>query len=88
MKIQRKEQIVYEIGKITAVMHALIFVDGALGAKNARDCSQKQYFEAGMERTNGDRNGHKSEKSKYNCKKCFYRGRLRVKKPKNLIEIA
>ena len=33
-------------------MHTLIFADGALGAKNARDCSQKQYFDAGMERTN------------------------------------
>ena len=57
---QRKQQIVYEIDKIVATMHTLIFADGALGAKNARDCSQKQYFDAGMERKNGDRNGQKS----------------------------
>ena len=31
-------------------MHTLIFADGVLGAKNARGCSQKQYFDAGMER--------------------------------------
>jgi hypothetical protein len=49
-KAQRKQQIVYEIDKIVASMHTLIFADGALGAKNARDCSQKQYFEEGMER--------------------------------------
>ena len=69
-------------------MHTLIFADGALGAKNARDCSQKQYFEEGTERKNGDRNGQKSEKSKYNYKKCSYRGRLGVKKVNFLIKIA
>ena len=79
-KAQRKQQIVYEIDKIVASMHTLIFADGALEAKNARDCSQKQYFDAGMERKNGDRNGQKSEKSKYNCKKCLYRSLLGVKK--------
>ena len=79
-KAQRKQQIVYEIDKIVATMYTFIFADGALGAKNARDCSQKQYFDAGKERTNGDRNGQKSEKSKYNYKKCCYRGRLGVKK--------
>ena len=71
-KAQRKQQIVYEIDKIVAAMHTLIFADGALGANNARDCSQKQYFDAGMERKNGDRNGQKSEKSKLNDKKCSY----------------
>ena len=70
----------YEIHKIARVMHAVVFADGALGAKNAPHCSQKQYFEEGMERTNSDRNGQKSEKSKSNAKKCSYRGRLGVKK--------
>mgnify|MGYP003332816660 CR=1 FL=1 len=79
-KAQRKQQIVYTIDKIAATMHTLIFADGALGAKNARDCSQMQYFEEGMERKNGDRNRQKSEKSKYNYQKCSKRGRLGVKK--------
>ena len=69
-KAQRKQQIVYEIDKIVATMHTLIFADGALGATNARDCSQKQYFDAGMERKSAGRNGQKSEKSKYNYKIC------------------
>ena len=83
-KAQRKVQIVYDIDKIVATMHTLIFADGALGAKNARDCSQKQYFDAGMERTNRDRNGQKSEKSKYNYKKCSYRGRFGGQKSKKV----
>ena len=86
-KAQRAQQIVYEIDKIVASMHTLIFADGALGAKNARDCSQKQYFDAGMERKIRDRNGQKSEKSKLNYKKCSYRGRLGVKKVKFFIKI-
>ena len=81
-KAQRKQQIVYEIDKIVATMHTFIFANGALEAENARDCSQKQYFDAGMERKNGDRNGQKSEKSKSNHKKCSYRGRFGVKKVK------
>ena len=81
-KAQRKEQIVYEINKIASMMHTLNFADGALGAKNAPHCSQKQYFEEGMERKNSDRNGQKSEKSKSNDKKCSYRGRLGAKKLK------
>ena len=87
-KAQRKHQIVYEVYKIVATMHALIFADGALGAKNARDRSQKQYFDAGMERKNRDRNCQKSEKSKYNYKQCSYRGRVGVKKINLLIKIA
>ena len=87
-KAQIKQQIVYEIDKIVATMHTLIFADGALGAKNAWDCSQKQYFEEGTERKNGDRNGQKSEMNKYNYKICSYRIRLGVKKVKCLIKIA
>ena len=68
-KAQRKQQIVYEIDKIVAAMHTLIFADGALGAKNAQDCSQKQYFDAVMERKNGDRNGQKSKKKQIKLQK-------------------
>ena len=87
-KAQGKQQVVYEINKLAAVMHTSIFADGALGAKNARDCSHKQYFDLGMERKNGDRSGQKSEKSKSNDKQCSYRSRLGVKKVKFLIENA
>ena len=85
---ERKQQIVYEIDKMVAAMYTLVFADGALGAKNARDCSQEQHFDAGMEPKNGDRNGQKSEKSNYNYKTCSYRDRLGVKKMNFLIKIA
>ena len=62
-KAQRKQQIVYEITKIAVVMHALISADGALGAKNAWHCSQKQYFEEGMERKNGDPKGQQAKRA-------------------------
>ena len=78
-KAQRKQLIVYEINKIASMMLALIFADGALGAKNAPHCSQKQYFEEGMKRKNSDRNGQNNEKRKSNDKQCSYRGRLGVK---------
>ena len=86
-KAQRKQQIVYEIDKIVATMHTLIFADGALGAKNARDCSQKQYFDAGMERRNRDRNGQKSTKSKSNCKKSFIEAVWESKKQSSLLKL-
>ena len=59
--------------KLTKLLQRCIhsfLLTGPLGAKNARDCSQKQYFDAGMARTNRDRNGQKSEKSKSGYKKC------------------
>ena len=70
-KAQTKQQIVYEIDKIVATMHTLIFADGALGAKNARDCSQKQYFDAGMDRKNRDRNGQKTKTANTITKNLF-----------------
>ena len=60
-KAQRKQQIVYEIEQIVASMHTLIFADGALGAKNARDRSQKQYFDAGAKKSRSERSKERKE---------------------------
>ena len=46
-KAQRNEQMLYDCDKIVFMMHAFLLADWALGAKNARHCSQKQYFEEG-----------------------------------------
>ena len=69
-KAQRKQQIVYEIDKIVASMHTLIFADGAQEAKNAQVVGHNQNFNGLNKRKNGDRNGQKSEESKLNNKKC------------------
>ena len=70
----------YEIHKIAGVMHAVVFADGALEAKYKQVVGRLQNFNGLNKRTNSDRNGQKSEKSKSNDKKCSYRGRLGVKK--------
>ena len=78
----------YEIYKNVGVMHAVVFAHRAQEAKSAQVVGHNQNFNGLKKRTNSDRNGQKSEKSKSNDKKCSYRGRLGVKKVKFLIKIA
>ena len=54
----------YEIYKNVGVMHAVVFADGALEAKNAQVIGHNQIFEGLNKRKNSDRNGPKSDKSK------------------------
>ena len=62
----------YEIYKNVGVMHAVVFADGALEAKNAQVTSRLQNLNGLKKRTNGDRNGEKSDKSKSNDKTCSF----------------
>ena len=70
----------YEIYKNVGVMHAVIFADGALGAKNAPHCSQKQYFEGGMERKIANRTSKGATRANRSGKNGSYQGRLGVRK--------
>ena len=54
----------YEIHKIAGVMHAVVFADGAQGAKNAQVVGRLQNFDGLNKRKNSDPNGQKSDKSK------------------------
>ena len=54
----------YEIYKNVGVMHAVVFVGGALEAKNAQVVGHNQNFEVVNKRKNDDRNGQKSDKYK------------------------
>ena len=54
----------YEIHKIASVMHAVVFADGALEAKNAQVMGRLQKLNRLKKQTNSDRNGQKSDKSK------------------------
>ena len=54
----------YEIHKIACVLHAVVFADGALEAKNAQVTSRLQNFNGLKKRKNSDRNGQKIDKSK------------------------
>ena len=62
----------YEIHKIAGVMHAVVFADGALEAKNAQVMGHNQNVEGLNKRTNSDRNGQKSDKSKSYENKCSF----------------
>ena len=54
----------YEIYKNVGVMHAVVFADRAQEAKSAQVVGHNQNFQMLNKRKNGDRNGHKSDKSK------------------------
>ena len=62
----------YEIYKNVGVIHALVFADRAREAKCAQVTSENQNSEGRKKRKNGDRNGHKGDKSKQDDKKCSF----------------
>ena len=43
-KRQRKQQMAYEIHKHVGVLHAVVFADGALKAKSARESSHRLFL--------------------------------------------
>lgn len=55
-KAQIKKEIVYEVVKLVAWMHTLVFPDNYSKAKKARDCNQKKKISAGVKQNNYDRN--------------------------------
>ena len=44
LQARRRQQIAHEIYKIEGVMHAVVYVDGALEAKCARDSSHRRFL--------------------------------------------
>ena len=61
-----------EIYKNVRMMHAVVFADRAPEAKNAQVMGENQNSKGPKKRKNSDRNGQKSEKSKYNEKQCSF----------------
>ena len=60
----------YETYKNVGVIHAVVFADRAREAKSAQVVGHNQNFQGLNTRTNGDRDGHKSDKSKQYHNKC------------------
>ena len=54
----------FDIYKNVGLKHAVVFAERALDAKCAQVTSETQNSEGPKKRKNGDRNGHKSDKSK------------------------
>ena len=62
----------FDIYKNVGVKHAVVFAERALEAKCAQVTSENQNSKGLKKRTNGDRNGHKSDKSKQDDNKCSF----------------
>ena len=62
----------YEIYKSVGMMHAVVFADWAPEAKHAQVMGENQNSKGLKKRKNSDRNGQKSDKSKYNGKQCSF----------------
>ena len=62
----------YEIYKNVGMMHAVVFADRAPEAKNAQVMGENENAKGLKKRKNSDRNGQKSDKSKFNGKKCSF----------------
>ena len=88
VQARRRQQIAHEIYKIEGVMHAVVYVDGALEAKCARDSSHKRFLKGvwSEERANRTSNGATRVSKSY--EKCSYEGRLGVKKVRSLMQNA
>ena len=77
-----------EIYKNVRMMHAVVFADRAPEAKNAQVMGETHNSNDLKKQKNCNRNGQKSNKSKYHEKKSSICGRLESKKLKNLNESA
>ena len=62
----------FDINKNVGVKHAVVFAERALEAKCAQVTSENQNSEGLKKRKNGDRNGHKSDKSKQDDNKSSF----------------
>ena len=69
IKNTKKMQMAHEIWKIAGVLHAVVFADGALEAKNAQVMGRLQNFDRGTERKKSEPNEPKGDKSEQKWQK-------------------
>ena len=62
----------FDIHKNVGVKQSVVFAERALEAKCAQFTSENQNSEGLKKRKNGDRNGHKSDKSRQDDNKCSF----------------
>ena len=88
LQARRKHQIAHESYKIEGVMHAVVYVDGALEAKCARDSSHKRFLKGAWSAQRAKRTSNGATRASKSDKNCYYRGRLGVKKVRFLMQEA
>ena len=88
LQARRKHQIAHESYKIEGVMHAVVYVDGALEKKCARDSSHKRFLKGAWSAQRAKRTSNGATRATKSHKNCYYRGRLGVKKVRFLMQEA
>ena len=68
-KRQRKQQMAYEIHKNVGVLHAIVFADGALEAKSARESSHRLFLKGAWSEERANRTSNRATRASKNYKK-------------------
>ena len=82
----KKYYIAYEFCKIRGAMHTIIFDDGALEAKNARESSHRLFLERARSEKRANRTSNRATRASKNNKSSSYESRLGVKKVNVMIK--
>ena len=77
-----------EINKNVSVLHAVVFAEGALEAKNARESSHRLFLKGARSEKRANRTSNRATRASKSDKSSSYEGRLGVKKVKFSIESA
>ena len=88
LQARRRQQIAHEIYKIEGVMHAVVYVDGALEAKCARDSSHRRFLKGAWSEQRARRTSNGAARASKSDNKCFSEGRLGIKKGRILMQSA
>ena len=88
LQARRRQQIAHEIGRIEGVMHAVVYVDGALEAKCTRDSSHKRFLKGAWSAQRAKRTSNGATRATKSYEKRCYEGRLGVKKVRILMQNA
>ena len=88
LQARRKHQIAHESYKIEGVMHAVVYVDGALETKFARDSSHRRFLKGAWSEQRAKRTSNGATGATKSHKNSSYKGRLGVKKVRFLMQNA
>ena len=88
LQARRRRQITHEIYKIEGVMHAVVYVDGALVAKCARDSSHRRFLKGAWSGQRANRTSNGATRASKSNENCSYMGHLWVNKVDFLMQNA
>ena len=86
LQARRRQQIAHEIYKIAGVMHTVVFADGALEAKTARESSHRRFLKGAWSEQIANRTCNGATRASKSEKHRSYKGHLGVKKVSFLMQ--